>query len=73
MPDTTLFLSNTTQAVRLPRDVAFPEGVTRVSIIRQGNRRIITPAGTLWDEFFDAPGVDFAPRDQPSPQRREAF
>ncbi len=73
MSATTLFLSNTTQAVRLPRDVAFPEGVKRVSIIRDGHRRIITPAGTLWDDFFDAPGIDLAPREQPQAQKREAF
>lgn len=73
MPETTLFLSNTTQAVRLPRDVAFPAGVKRVVVIRDGHRRIITPAGAVWDDFFDAPGIAMPDRAQPAPQAREAF
>lgn len=68
MPETTLFLSNRSQAMRLPKDVAFPAGVKRVAILRDGKRRIVVPADSLWDDFFDAPGIDLAPRDQPAPQ-----
>ena len=49
--------SNKTQTVRLAKDVAFPDSVTEVTIIRDGPRRIIVPAGGQWDDFFDAPGI----------------
>jgi len=73
MTNTTLFLSNRSQAVRLPKDVAFPEGVTAVSIIRDGARRVIVPANAVWDDFFEAPGIDLSDRDQPQLQSRDAF
>ena len=44
MTRTTLFQTNRTQAVRLPRDVAFPDGVREVLILRDGARRVIVPA-----------------------------
>ena len=67
----TIFYSNRSQAVRLPKDVAFPEGVKQVAILRDGKRRVIVPAESLWDEFFDAPGVEIGPREQPATQPRE--
>lgn len=70
MPETTLFLSNRSQAMRLPKDVAFPEGVKRVAIVRDGKRRIVMPADSVWDDFFDAPGIDLPARDQPEAQVR---
>lgn len=73
MTRTTLFQSNRSQAVRLPKDVAFPEGVRSVTILRDGKRRVIVPSDAVWDDFFDAPGVDVGDRDQPLPQDREAF
>jgi antitoxin VapB len=73
MVRTTVFQSNRSQAVRLPKDVAFPDGVKQVSVIRDGKRRIIVPAGSLWDEFFDAPGIDLAPREQPPSQFRDSL
>jgi antitoxin VapB len=59
--------------VRLPKDVAFPDDVRSVTILREGKRRIIVPTETLWDEFFDAPGVDLGERVQPAGQARDAF
>ena len=41
----TIFKTNRSQAVRLPKEVAFPEGVKAVQISVVGNSRIITPAG----------------------------
>ena len=73
MASTTLFQTNRSQAVRLPKDVAFPPGVREVRIFRDGPRRIIVPAEAAWDDFFDAPGIDLGERDQPEPQVREAF
>ena len=73
MTRTTLFQSNRSQAVRLPKDVAFPEGVKDVTILREGKRRIIVPSNSLWDDFFAAPGVDLGERQQPEAQVREDF
>ena len=61
------------QAVRLPKDVAFPDGVKDVTVLRDGKRRIIVPVEAVWDDFFDAPGVDLGPREQPATQKREDF
>jgi antitoxin VapB len=70
---TTLFQSNRTQAVRLPKDVAFPEGVRAVEVLREGKRRVIVPADSVWDDFFDRPGIDLPLREQPTTQSREPF
>jgi len=68
-----VFKSNTSQAVRLPKEVALPESVKRVDIIPLGRGRLIVPAGEGWDSWFDEPGVseDFMiTRDQPKDQTR---
>ena len=70
---TTVFQSNRSQAVRLPKDVAFPEGVREVVVLREGRRRVVVPADSVWDDFFESPGVDFPDREQPVAQEREAF
>lgn len=71
MTRTTLFQSNRSQAVRLPKDVAFPPDVREVAILRDGARRVIVPAASLWDDFFAAPGIDLSERAQPEHQARE--
>ena len=71
MTRTTLFHSNRSQAVRLPKDVAFPDGVKEVAILRDGACRVIVPATAMWDDFFAAQGIDFPDRGQPEAQRRE--
>jgi antitoxin VapB len=73
MARTTLFYSNRSQAVRLPKDVAFPDDVRSVVILRDGRRRVIAPADAVWDDFFEAPGVDLGERDQPQAQVRDAL
>lgn len=50
---TALFKSNRTQAVRLPRVVAFPDDVKEVEIRIVGNSRVITPVGNPWDDYFE--------------------
>lgn len=71
----TVFKSNKSQAVRLPKAVAFPEEVRQVEIIKLGNARLITPAGHRWDEFFsEGPHVsdDFlSERDQGAAEQRD--
>jgi antitoxin VapB len=60
-----LFKSGRYQAVRLPKDLAFPESTKQVLIQKVEKARIISPAGAGWDDFFDAPGVDLGERRQP--------
>lgn len=76
MKQTTLFMSNRSQAVRLPKTVAMPNDVKRVDVIATGRARIITPAGEAWDSWFDGDSVtaDFmTEREQPANQERELF
>ena len=54
MAKTTVFKSNQTQAVRLPKDVAFSEDVREVEVLVVGESRIITPAKTSWASWFNA-------------------
>lgn len=71
---TTVFRTNKTQAVRLPKAIALPDSVREVDIIAVGNTRIITPAGESWDQWFSNPKVtdDFMiGRDQEPDQQRE--
>ncbi|MDB5711796.1 MAG: hypothetical protein JWL96_3866 [Sphingomonas bacterium] len=68
-----LFKSNRSQAVRLPKDIAFPDAVKQVVVWREGNTRMIVPADALWDDFFATPGIDIGTRDQPEAQEREAL
>jgi antitoxin VapB len=70
----TVFKSNRSQAVRLPKAVALPDDVHEVEIIKIGNARLISPAGHSWDSFFDGPLVsdDFmTERVQPEAEERE--
>ena len=69
---TTLFLSNRSQAVRLPKGVAFGEGVREVVILRDGPRRVIAPADALWDDFFAGPGLDLG-EGAPAPTARRCW
>lgn len=76
MERASIFKSNKSQALRLPKPVAYPDTVKQVDIVVQGRARIITPAGESWDIWFDGEGVsdDFmASREQPDHQEREAF
>jgi len=54
MTTATVFRTNRTQAVRLPKAVAFPDTVTRVSVEVVGNSRVITPVITTWQEWAEA-------------------
>ena len=73
----TVFVNNRTQAVRLPLDVRFPEGVHRVEIRVKGQERIIAPLGQTWESFFlDGPRVsdDFlSERASQEQQERQAL
>lgn len=73
---TTLFRSNTSQAVRLPKALELPESVKKVRVTAVGNTRIIAPESESWALWFDGPAVsaDFmAQREQLEEQQREGL
>jgi antitoxin VapB len=77
MTSSTVFTSNRSQAVRLPKAVAFPDDVHHVDILKIGMSRVIAPKGRRWDDLFlDGPRLteDFpAERHQPRSEEREPF
>jgi len=74
---TKLFLSNRSQAVRIPAHLRLPDSVKAVEVRACGQERIISPVGQRWDSFFhDSPAVpdDFmAERASQKQPEREAF
>lgn len=76
MERASVFKSNKSQAVRLPKAVSLPDTVKQVDIIPLGRARLIVPAGEAWDSWFDGEGVsdDFmTKREQPTDQERDAL
>ncbi len=74
MANSKIFTSNRSQAVRLPKAVAFPEDVQDVEILKIVQSRLIVPRGKRWDDFFYAAPAseDFMrERDQPKAETRE--
>jgi antitoxin VapB len=71
----TVFISNRSQAVRLPKAVAFPDDVHQVDILKIGRSRVIVPRGKRWDDLFlNGPRAteDFmVAREQPGAEDRE--
>jgi antitoxin VapB len=71
---TRLFQSNRTQAVRLPKAVAFPDDVEQVEVLVIGEARLIVPQGRRWSTYFaEGPfaASDFmTDRAQPEQQQR---
>jgi antitoxin VapB len=49
---TKLFLSNRSQAVRIPAHLRLPDSVKEVEVRACGQERIIAPLGRSWDSFF---------------------
>ena len=74
MTRSTVFTTNRSQAVRLPKPVALPEGVRQVEIVKVGRSRLISSAGQAGDALFDGPGAsdDFMrERAEPESEARE--
>lgn len=70
-----LFKSNRNQAVRIPKDMEFPEGIKNVVIRKVGEARILTPKDVLWLDYFAQPGFDDFPERAPQGEyeERESF
>lgn len=77
MASSTVFSSNRSQAVRLPKAVAFPADVHQVEVLKIGRSRVIVPQGQRWDDFFlnePCASEDFMnERVQPAAETRELF
>lgn len=76
MTEASVFKSNRSQTIRLPKQMALPEDVRKVEIYRSGHALVIVPAGRRWDDFFDAAPVsdDFmSERTQLAVQERNAL
>lgn len=76
IPRGRVFCNNRSQAVRLPKEMNFPEGVSEVVLTRHGDTLIMKPVPQTWDEFFDNPDYqvseDFmADYEQPPEQERD--
>jgi antitoxin VapB len=72
-----LFKSNRSQAVRIPKAVAFPDDVQEVEITRVGDRLTITPVGKRWSELFERgprmPEDFLSDRGDKPPEPRDVF
>jgi antitoxin VapB len=77
--EASLFRSNRSQAVRIPRDLAFPDGVTKVTVtpVEGGGLLIEAAPKPTWTEYFEnGPFVDddfLADREQGAAPERELF
>jgi antitoxin VapB len=68
-----LFKSNRNQAVRIPKDMEFPEGVKNVYISKEGQTITVTPVNDFWDELFSRPGIEIQEPAELPYETRETF
>ena len=52
MIEASVFMTNRSQAVRLPAEVRFSEDIKKLSVRVLGNDRILSPLNQSWDSFF---------------------
>ncbi|MCL7721144.1 type II toxin-antitoxin system VapB family antitoxin [Actinobacillus pleuropneumoniae] len=50
--EASVFMTNRSQAVRLPVEVRFASDVKKLSVRVVGNERILAPINQSWDSFF---------------------
>jgi antitoxin VapB len=70
-----VFKNNQSQAIRLPKNLAFDDSVKSVMVTSIGKTRLITPIGNTWDDWFARAGAsgDFmAERNQEPDGLRES-
>ncbi len=63
-----LFRSNRSQAVRIPKDLEFPDDLKKVMVRRIGKAIMLVPKGAEWDIFLSMLPADddfLAPDDPP--------
>lgn len=52
MIEASVFMTNRSQAVRLPAEVRFSEEIKKLSVRVLGSDRILSPLNQSWDSFF---------------------
>lgn len=52
MIEASVFMTNRSQAVRLPAEVRFAEEIKKLSVRVLGSDRILSPLNQSWDSFF---------------------
>ncbi|QLB39573.1 MULTISPECIES: type II toxin-antitoxin system VapB family antitoxin [Mannheimia] len=52
MIEASIFMTNRSQAVRLPAEVRFDNDVKKIAVRILGNERILSPLNQSWDSFF---------------------
>lgn len=52
MIEASIFMTNRSQAVRLPAEVRFESDVKKILVRVVGNERILSPINQSWDSFF---------------------
>ena len=52
MIEASFFMTNRSQAVRLPAEVRFSEDIKKLSVRVLGSDRILSPLNQSWDSFF---------------------
>ena len=52
MIEASVFMTNRSQAVRLPAEVRFSEEIKKLSVRVLGSDRILSPLNQSWDDFF---------------------
>lgn len=52
MIEASVFMTNRSQAVRLPAEVRFSEEIKKLSVRVLGSDRILSPINQSWDSFF---------------------
>ena len=52
MIEASVFMTNRSQAVRLPAEVRFSEEIKKLSVRVSGSDRILSPLNQSWDSFF---------------------
>ena len=57
MRTVSIFRNNRNQAIRLPREFEF-QGVTELTIERQGDTIVLRPVRPSWSSFADEPPTD---------------
>jgi antitoxin VapB len=68
-----LFKSNRSQAVRIPKDMEFPDGVKKVYVFKEGPALTIVAVNDFWDNFFERPGIEIEEPAELAFDTREAF
>lgn len=65
LPRATVFRTNRSQAIRIPKAVAFPDDVKELVAIREGRGLLLVPPDDVWTSFFNRPGIDIEEPEDP--------